>query len=148
VGFEGVVDVSRCVVFVVAVSVLWHTTVGCCAHHGHDEPLGYLGAETHRHAPMRTHAVDHDHECDPAHHNTPDAPCSSDCEGGDCAFAVSTARMSIDLDAPGSGPFLYSNVLDAQASFLSTASADAVATMVPHVSGALARHLALGVLLL
>ena len=133
---------TRCVAIIAAVSVLWHTTAGCCAHHGHEESLWQLGAVVNGHA-------DHDDgSCDHTDHAAPNSPDSSKCGEGTCAFAVPDARVSVELDRLRSGFFLTDCVLNDQTCLGPSASSDALASTAPFSLGALPLHLALGVLLL
>lgn len=133
---------NRCVAIIAAVSVLWHTMAGCCAHHGHPESVAHFAAAV-------GGPCDHDHHsCDPASHSAPALPDSSECHEGTCAFAVPDAPLSIEFDAPGSGFFLSDCVVNDQTRLGPFASFDASANTAPFLLGALPRHLALGVLLL
>ena len=138
---------TRCVAIIAAVSVLWHTTAGCCAHHGHEESLCQHAAVVDGHAD-HGHADHGGGSCDPRGHAAPDSPDSSECGEGTCAFAVPDARASVELDAPRSGFFLTDCVLIGQACLGPLAFSDASASTPPFLLGALPLHLALGVLLL
>ncbi len=133
---------TRCVAIIAAVSVLWHTTAGCCAHHSHEESLCQRGAVVDGHA-------DHDEgSCNHTGRTAPGSPDSSVCGEGTCAFAVPDARASIELDALQSGFFLTDCVLNDQTCLGPPAYSDASASTAPFLLGALPKHLVLGVLLL
>ena len=134
---------TRCVAIVAAIAVLWHTTSGCCAHHGHAEPVaGHFGA-------VVSFQCQHDDDsCHAAQHECPGSPESSQCQESTCAFAVPDAPISVEFDALGNGFFLSDFVLNDQTYGGSFASSDHLASTAPFLLGALSRHLALGVLLL
>ncbi len=133
---------SRVIAIIAAVSVCWHTTAGCCAHHDHAESAGNVATAV-------AGECDHDHHtCDPASHPEGGLPNSQQCQDGTCAFTVPDAPLSIEFDAPGSGFFLSDGLLNDRTLLGQSALSDTLVSSPPFLLGALPRHLALGVLLL
>lgn len=133
---------SRVIAIIAAVSVCWHTTTGCCAHHAHYETGGDAALAV-------AGECDHDHHaCDPATHSDPGTPDSSDCHEETCAFAVPDAPLSLDFASLGSAFLLSDCLLHGQTGLGPFASSDTLDGWAPFLLGALPRHLALGVLLL
>jgi hypothetical protein len=134
--------VSRCIAIVAALSVLWHTTAGCCAHHNHFESTEHAAVEAEG-------ACEHDHHgCDPVNPSRDGSPDSRPCHDAPCAFAVPDAPLSIEFDAPGNGFFLSDGLLHDQTLLGLSEYPGALVNAAPLISSTLPRHLALGVLLL
>ena len=133
--------VNRVLVILAAIAVLWHATVGCCNHHRHGQ------SQSARPAVAYPKFVDHVSKCDGRHAPSPVAPDSSNCENEICAFAVSTARLSVELGVTTKGLFCHGRVLDIKAPLPPHAMVNAAATTAPRLLSVLSLHLALGVLL-
>ena len=127
---------NRAIAILAAVSVLWHTTAGCCAHHEHSARVG--------HSPAIDSPCEHEHGCDSEH---PSHPASTPCGEVACAFAIPDAPIAIEIDA-SAGFFISDCILDEQLGSPLVSSVSIDAGTAPFPLASLARHLALGVLLL
>ncbi len=138
---------SHCVTIVAVVSVLWHTMAGCCAHHRHDPPLESPGAPAHGHAVFHSHFGTDGHDHDPFEEGTPGAPCSPDSDAEACTFPTSSVRISIERDVAPTGYLPIAADVDASYGHHTATVAINLVELLGHdAPGALARHLALGVL--
>lgn len=126
---------NRAIAILAAVSVLWHTMAGCCAHHGHSAEVGSSAAVE--------AACEHGHACDS---ERPSQSPPNDCGEATCAFVTPDAPLSIEFDAPA-GAFLSAGILEEQ-SGLPLIGWLGLAATAPIAPASIARHLALGVLLL